>query len=67
MNTYTSIESALIHGGISMDERTGAVNVPVYLTSTFKQDGLIRLSVGIEKAEEIIDDLDQAIERARIR
>ena len=32
--------SLLIHGGIDGDERTGAVNVPVYQTSTFKQDGL---------------------------
>lgn len=39
-NIYRSIETALIHGGISLDERTGAVNVPVYLSSTFKQDGL---------------------------
>ena len=30
----------LIHGGISIDERTGAVNVPIYQTSTYKQDGL---------------------------
>jgi cystathionine beta-lyase len=35
-----NINTALIHGGISMDERTGAVNVPIYQTSTFKQDGL---------------------------
>ncbi len=32
--------SLLIHGGIDGDEKTGAVNVPVYQTSTFKQDGL---------------------------
>lgn len=40
MTTYRNIETALIHGGISTDERTGAVNVPIYQTSTFKQDGL---------------------------
>lgn len=34
------IDSLLIHGGIDGDETTGAVNVPVYLTSTFKQDGI---------------------------
>ena len=34
------IESLLIHGGIDGDETTGAVNVPVYQTSTYKQDGL---------------------------
>jgi cystathionine beta-lyase len=40
MSKYKNIETALIHGGISTDERTGAVNVPIYQTSTFKQDGL---------------------------
>lgn len=34
------IESLLIHGGVDGDEQTGAVNVPVYLTSTYKQDGI---------------------------
>ncbi len=29
--------TTLIHGGIDGDERTGAVNVPIYQTSTFKQ------------------------------
>ncbi|HHD2752423.1 TPA: PLP-dependent aspartate aminotransferase family protein [Clostridium perfringens] len=29
--------SLLIHGGISIDEKTGAVNIPIYQTSTFKQ------------------------------
>lgn len=33
-------ETILIHGGVDGDEYTGAVNVPVYLTSTYKQDGL---------------------------
>lgn len=40
MSGYRNIESALIHGGISSDPRTGAVNVPIYQTSTFRQDGL---------------------------
>ena len=40
MNHYNNIETALIHGGISIDERTGAVNIPIYQTSTYKQDGL---------------------------
>ncbi len=35
-----AIESLLIHGGIDGDETTGAVNVPIYQTSTYKQDGL---------------------------
>ena len=34
------IESLLIHGGIDGDETTGAVNVPIYQTSTYKQDGI---------------------------
>lgn len=31
------IQSLLIHGGVDGDERTGAVNVPIYQTSTYKQ------------------------------
>ncbi|MDF2883573.1 MAG: mccB [Clostridiaceae bacterium] len=31
------IESLLIHGGVDGDEHTGAVNVPIYQTSTYKQ------------------------------
>lgn len=31
------LESLLIHGGIEGDERTGAVNIPIYQTSTYKQ------------------------------
>ncbi|MBQ4257078.1 MAG: aminotransferase class V-fold PLP-dependent enzyme, partial [Oscillospiraceae bacterium] len=38
--SYKNINTALIHGGISIDERTGAVNIPIYQTSTYKQDGL---------------------------
>jgi cystathionine beta-lyase len=30
----------LIHGGIDGDAQTGAVSVPIYQTSTFRQDGL---------------------------
>ena len=40
MSKFMNIETALIHGGISKDERTGAVNVPIYQTSTYQQDGL---------------------------
>ena len=40
MAVYKNIETTLIHGGIPTDERTGAVNIPIYQTSTFKQDGL---------------------------
>lgn len=31
------IETTLIHGGISRDELTGAVNIPIYQTSTYAQ------------------------------
>ncbi len=37
---YKSIESALIHGGIYGDESTRAVNVPIYQTSTYEQQGI---------------------------
>ena len=37
-----NIDSLLIHGGRDGDETTGAVTVPVYQTSTYKQDGLGR-------------------------
>ena len=40
MESYKKIESALIHGGIDGDKCTGAVNVPIYQTSTYKQNGL---------------------------
>lgn len=34
------IESLLIHGGIDGDDSTGAVSVPIYQTSTYKQEHL---------------------------
>ncbi len=40
MSRFQNINTALIHGGISNDARTGAVNVPIYQTSTYQQDGL---------------------------
>ena len=40
MSEYKNIESALIHGGIYGDEYTKAVNVPIYQTSTYEQNGL---------------------------
>ena len=39
-NNDLKLNSLLIHGGIDGDEITGAVNVPIYQTSTYKQDGL---------------------------
>ena len=32
------LETKLIHGGISTDKATGAVSVPIYQSSTFKQE-----------------------------
>lgn len=40
MSHFENINTALIHGGIFGDEHTGAVNVPIYQTSTYQQDGL---------------------------
>lgn len=40
MKSYKEINTALIHGGISGDAATGAVNVPIYQTSTYQQEGL---------------------------
>ena len=40
MANYKKIESALIHGGIYGDNYTGAVNVPIYQTSTYEQRAL---------------------------
>ncbi|MGC6770047.1 cystathionine gamma-synthase [Enterococcus sp. LJL51] len=34
------INTKLIHGGISEDKTTGAVSVPIYQTSTYKQNGV---------------------------
>ncbi len=36
----TSLKTKVIHGGISTDRTTGAVSVPIYQTSTYKQNGL---------------------------
>jgi len=40
MSNFKNIETALIHAGIDGDKVTGAVNVPIYQTSTYKQFGL---------------------------
>ena len=40
MANYKEIDSALIHGDIYGDKQTGAVNVPIYQTSTYEQKGL---------------------------
>ena len=61
--------SLLIHGGIDGDETTGAVNVPIYQTSTYKQDGLGKTRGGWEYSrtgnptraalEKLIADLEE--------
>lgn len=38
--SYRYRESALIHGGNTVDPLTGAVNIPIYQTSTFQQKAL---------------------------
>jgi cystathionine beta-lyase/cystathionine gamma-synthase len=40
----------VIHAGQGPDPRTGAVNVPVYLSTTFKQDGIGNFREGYEYA-----------------
>ena len=40
MSVYSHTESALIHGGNTIDPLTGAVNIPIYQTSTFQQKAL---------------------------
>lgn len=40
MANYKHIDSALIHGGIYGDKTTGAVNTPIFQTSTYEQSGL---------------------------
>ena len=40
MASYRFTESALIHGGNTIDPLTGAVNIPIYQTSTFQQKGI---------------------------
>ncbi|MBP5244316.1 MAG: PLP-dependent transferase [Succinivibrio sp.] len=40
MKNYSHIETSFIHGGISTDEYTGAVNVPIYQTSTYAQKNI---------------------------
>ncbi|PTM57724.1 bifunctional cystathionine gamma-lyase/homocysteine desulfhydrase [Desmospora activa] len=34
------MDTKLIHGGVFADERTGAVSVPIYQVSTYKQDAI---------------------------
>ena len=47
MKTETDMRTLLIHGGIDGDDQTGAVNVPIYQTSTYEQ-----VSLGVLKGYE---------------
>lgn len=40
MQDDMQMDTLLIHGGVDGDGATGAVSVPIYLTSTFRQKGL---------------------------
>ncbi len=44
----TGFETLAIHAGQEPDPRTGAVTVPIYATSTYKQDGVGGLREGYE-------------------
>src|SRR6201999_4412232 len=44
------VATRAIHDGQQPDELTGAVNVPIYLTSTYKQDGIGKMRGGHEYA-----------------
>lgn len=37
-NKISNIETKLIHGGVDGDRTTGSVNIPIYQTSTYKQE-----------------------------
>jgi Cystathionine beta-lyases/cystathionine gamma-synthases len=41
------MQSLLIHGGNAVDEHTGAVNIPIYQTSTYRQ-----IELGVQKGYE---------------
>lgn len=68
MHTKQNMNTLLIHGGNPIDERTGAVNVPIYQTSTFKQDGIGKMrgyeysrtgNPTREALEQLITDLEE--------
>lgn len=40
MERTMKFETALIHAGQEVDKTTGSVNIPIYQTSTYKQDGI---------------------------
>jgi cystathionine gamma-synthase len=48
MNSAHGFETVAIHAGQDADPATGAVSVPIYATSTYKQDGVGGLRGGYE-------------------
>ena len=57
-------ETKAIHAGQSADPRTGAVNVPVHLSTTFKQDGIGGLRSGYEYGRTGNPSRDNSVTRA---
>ncbi|ALR10973.1 cystathionine gamma-synthase [Mycobacteroides saopaulense] len=47
---WQGFSTRAIHGGFHADPQTGAVNVPIYASSTFAQDGVGELRGGFEYA-----------------
>ncbi|SIL70862.1 Probable cystathionine gamma-synthase (CGS) [Mycobacteroides abscessus subsp. abscessus] len=47
---WQGFSTRAIHGGFHADPQTGAVNVPIYASSTFAQDGVGQLRGGFEYA-----------------
>lgn len=47
---WQGFSTKAIHGGFHADPQTGAVNVPIYASSTFAQDGVGQLRGGFEYA-----------------
>jgi len=43
-----NIDTSLIHGGISEDESTGALSVPIYTAATYRQAELGKTKAGYE-------------------
>ena len=56
-------ETVAIHAGRDVDPASGAVVPPIHVSTTFERapDNLLRLSVGLEHADDLIADLDQAL------
>lgn len=76
MTGFKDMATSAIHNGIPMDERTGAVNVPIHQTSAFKQDGLGRMrgyeysrtgNPTMEAMEKLIADLEGDSVMAAVR